>query len=168
MKQVLLPILAAVAFIVIVGLLTQGLRTGKIGIPSQYDLAPMPKLLVTIEDINIPIELADDPEERILGLSGRESLEAESGLLFVFEDQNVRPKFWMKDMNFAIDIIWIDDNIIVQIDSAVEPEEDGTPDSQLKLYIPNQEIDYVLEVNSGFSENNEIEIGNTVDLSEAI
>jgi uncharacterized membrane protein (UPF0127 family) len=71
----------------------------------------------------------------------------------------------MKDMRFAIDIIWIDDEKIVQIDKAIQPPEEGTPDEELILYTVNQPIDYVLEVNAGFVEKNNIEKGDPVDLS---
>lgn len=168
MKQVFAPILAVTAFIVIAGFLTQGLKSGKIVLPKKDVSTEISKSEIQVNGISIPVEIADESEERALGLSGRESLEVNTGLLFIFDEKNVRPKFWMKDMNFSIDIIWIDDGHIVQIDSEIALSDPGTPDNELKLYIPNQPIDYVLEVNAGFSESNGFEVGGVVDLSGVI
>jgi len=85
-------------------------------------------------------------------------------MLFVFEQENIRQSFWMKDMNFAIDIIWISDEEIIQIDENIPPPDPGMPDSELKSYLPNQPIDYVLEVNAGFSDENNIKIGDPVKI----
>lgn len=168
MKEVLVPILAAVAFIVLVGFSVQALNNGKIAFPERSPQATVePKTTITVGDSEINIEIADDEKEREKGLSGREKLNKDTGLLFVFNSKNVRPSFWMKDMNFDIDIIWIDDERIVQISSA-KAEKKGTSDSDLKLYIPNQEVDYVLEVNSGFADKKDIEVGDEVNLSDAI
>ncbi|MGB6881980.1 MAG: DUF192 domain-containing protein, partial [Microgenomates group bacterium] len=103
--------------------------------------------------------------QRRQGLSGKENLPEGEGMLFIFESKNIQPPFWMKDMKFAIDIIWIDDDKIVQIDKDIQPPEPGASDNKLVLYTPNQPIDYVLEVNAGFSEENKIKVGDSVNLS---
>src|SRR3989338_5042145 len=64
---------------------------------------------IRISNVKIKAELADTPEKRALGLSGRETLGNDEGMLFVFDEPNTR-QFWMKNMNFALDIIWIDEN----------------------------------------------------------
>ena len=68
-------------------------------------------------------------------------------------------------MLISIDIIWINDGTVAKIDKNIEPPAPGTVDSQLKLYRPDTPIDYVLEVNAGFSDKNSIGIGDSVDLS---
>lgn len=65
-------------------------------------------------------------------------------------------------MEFAIDIIWIKDGKIIQIDKNVEAPAVGTPDNKLKLYSPKSAVDYVLEVNSGYSDLNNIKVGDSV------
>jgi uncharacterized membrane protein (UPF0127 family) len=85
-------------------------------------------------------------------------------MFFVFTQKDIKPPFWMKDMKFAIDILWINDNEIVQIDKNVQPPESGTTDTNLILYVPNQPIDYVLEMAAGFTEEHNIEVGDIVDL----
>ena len=54
----------------------------------------------------IEVLIADTPEERVLGLSGRKMLEGREGMLFVFPEEGYYA-FWMKDMRFAIDMCWL-------------------------------------------------------------
>ena len=152
MKQVLLPLAGVAIFLLVTGLIVQRI--------SQTPKNNQEKEL-TIGDVKIQIEVARTPEEKNQGLSGRQSLAEGSGMLFIFEE-NSRPNFWMKDMRFAIDIIWINDGKVVQIDRAIPPPELGTKDGDLELYRSNQPIDLVLEVPSGFSDKNQIEVGGVV------
>lgn len=116
-----------------------------------------PTNTLKIGDIVLNIEIADTAEERELGLSGREPLAMNEGLLFVFEKEG-KYGFWMKDMNFPIDIVWIDrDKKIIHIESNV------SPDSYPKVFYPTLESLFVLETRAGFFEENKIEIG---DLTE--
>lgn len=100
----------------------------------------------------IQIEIADTDAERIQGLSDRTSLPQDTGLLFIFPTPTT-PGFWMKDMRFPIDIIWLDENWkIISIDKNLAPE------SYPKLFFPPSPIKYVLEVNAGFSDQNNLKI----------
>lgn len=119
---------------------------------------------VKVNDKVIQVELANTPEKARQGLSGRDTLPANSGMLFSFDNENIRPFFWMKDMHFAIDIIWIDDDRIVQIDKNVPPPPTDTADPDLPTYVPNQAIDHVLEVNAGFADKYGIKVGDEVEL----
>lgn len=116
----------------------------------------------TVNTTTIKLEIADSQKEWSKGLSGRDSLESNSGMLFIFDKHDIRPSFWMKDMHFAIDIIWINDGKIVDITKEAPYPADETPDYQLPLYTPSQAIDYVLEVNSGFTDAHNIQIGNHI------
>lgn len=87
-------------------------------------------------------------------------------MLFIFEKEDTRPSFWMEGMNFAIDIIWINDGEVVQIDLNVQRPPPDTPSSELKLYQPYIGIDYVLEVPAGFVKQAGIAVGDAVDLSQ--
>jgi hypothetical protein len=69
--------------------------------------------------------------------------------------------FWMKGMRFPLDIIWIADGKVVQIDKQA-PHEPGVADPDLKRYISNEPVDAVLEVNAGFAEKNGIKVGDPV------
>jgi len=115
---------------------------------------------VTFENgTSIVVEIADTPRARAIGLSGRASLDDSSGMLFIFEEENV-PSFWMKGMNFPIDMIWIRDSVIIGVEKTV-PVDEGI---SLDLYSPRQTIDMVLEVKSGFFDRFDLEIGQTVDI----
>ncbi|HLD92378.1 MAG TPA: DUF192 domain-containing protein [Patescibacteria group bacterium] len=157
-KQLFLPIIAVAGFIVLVGLLTQG----KLGflIPSS---SPTPKAnakIIKIDDTEIEVEVAKTNEERAKGLSNREKLDENSGMIFVFSKDS-KPSFWMKDTKISLDIIWINDSIITGIEKNVQPEP-GKADSELKKYPAPSSIDYVLEINGGFSDKNKIKVGQTI------
>jgi hypothetical protein len=106
-----------------------------------------------INKIEIPVEILDIPAERTKGLSGREYLAEDTGVLFVFEEPD-RYGFWMKEMKFDLDIVWMDQNFkIVHIEEAL------TPDTYPQIFEPESDTQYVLEVNSGFVEKNKLEVG---------
>ena len=107
------------------------------------------------------IEVADTSEKRISGLSNREFLEENKGMLFVFPEESM-PGFWMKDMKFSIDIIWINKNLeIIKIDKNQLPCGENT----CVILHPVSNILYVLEINSGLSEKHGFEIGNRISLN---
>lgn len=103
--------------------------------------------------VQIPIEIADTNEERALGLSNRESLAEGRGLLFIFEETGVYG-FWMKDMKFPIDIVWIDENWVV-----VGIERRVTPNTYPTTFFPPRPVKYVLELNSEEASRLGIDIG---------
>ena len=121
------------------------------------------KPVVKINDVKIYVDVAKTAEEQARGLSNREKLGKNEGMLFVFKNKTY-PGFWMKDMLFPIDIIWIADNKIVGIEKNVSPPEPVTRNAQLHLYKPPMGIDYVLEVNGGFCDSKKINVGNIVKL----
>ena len=111
-------------------------------------------LLIGNREINVI--LVQTPEERQMGLSGRTNLPANTGMLFVFENSG-QYGFWMKDMLFSIDIIWLSaDKRIVYIEKNVKPE------TFPKAFSPKDPALYVLEVEAGFSDKNNIQIGDAV------
>jgi len=101
----------------------------------------------------IYIDVAQTPEEKQLGLSGRESLGNNEGLLFVY-DKPGQHQFWMKDMNFPIDIIWIADDYRV-----IDITKDLIPDTYPETFTSSKPAQYVLEVNAGYSDELDIRIG---------
>ena len=168
MKKIIIPLILVAVFIVGVGLLTRYLQDRNLSVGFPNSTPGEMKNQVEIGDIKIDVELADSDEERKKGLSNRASLPENEGILFEFSKKDTRPTFWMKDMLIAIDMIWIDNDKVVQIDANVTPPEPDTPNSKLTLYTPDQQIDYVLEVNAGFSEKHNIEVGDKVNLSGVI
>ncbi len=114
--------------------------------------------MMRIGDIPVHVEIANSPEERARGLSGRKELDPVNGLLFVFSESDYH-SMWMKDMNFPIDIIWIDENLtVVSIDKNVRPE------SYPRLFRPAKPALYAVETDIYFSDSLGISTGDKVKL----
>lgn len=118
------------------------------------------KNIIEINSKEIKVEIVDTPKQQYNGLSNRENLCADCGMLFEFNNKQERT-FVMREMNFPIDIIWIDDNIVIGIDKNLQPEGANYKNS----YKSPAAIDYVLEVNSGFADKNNIKTGDNVNFS---
>lgn len=116
---------------------------------------------ILIGDEKVYVEIANTPEKRSLGLSGQDSLAMDEGMLFTYEIAN-RPTFWMKDMQFDLDIIWIRDNQVIKIDKNVPAPAPEVANKDLPRYQPEENIDQVLEVAAGFADQNGIEVGENV------
>lgn len=114
--------------------------------------------VLRIGDVLVPVELADTSAELQLGLSGRDSLPAGGGMLFIMP-ASARHGFWMKDMNFSLDLIWIDENWKV-----VQVMPDVPPESYPHVFQPDIPVRYVLEVNAGWAKDNNIAPGASVEL----
>jgi len=96
---------------------------------AKYSLSDSPKneINVKIGSAQITAEVAQTPESIIQGLSERKSLEENSGMYFVLGEKKIAT-FWMKDMLFSLDIIWIDNGKIVGINENVSvPTNDIIP-----------------------------------------
>lgn len=113
---------------------------------------------VTINNIKIPILLADTPEKQTQGLSDRESLNPSTGMLFVFP-KLMNLQFWMKNMHFPLDIVWIRNNKIIKIEKNLPPEGE-TPKN---IYSSDSLANYVLELNAGFTDRFDISVGDIVE-----
>jgi uncharacterized protein len=110
-----------------------------------------------INNTTLNIEVADTDAGRIQGLSGRSGFAENAAMLFVFSQEG-NYSFWMKDMNFPIDIAWMDkDKKIIYIENSV------SPDTYPKSFGPSAPSMYVLETNAGFFEKYGIKIGDTAE-----
>ena len=123
---------------------------------------------VSIGDATYAVDLAVTSEERQQGLSGREHLPQDAGMLFVFEEERVR-HFWMKEMHFPLDIIWIDAQcslLDVSANVPMPPPDAGNDDiPRVQSPAPAR---YVLEVNAGEAERNGLQTGDPVEFLGAI
>ena len=108
---------------------------------------------IIIGDRVIKVESAESVMEKQKGLSGRNFMRTNNGMLFIFSQSDYYP-FWMKDMKFPIDIIWIDEKLKI-----IGFEKNINPNSFPKKFIPQLPAKYVLEVNGGWSDKNEIKEG---------
>ena len=113
---------------------------------------------VRIGDTDIAVELATTSIAIERGLSGRNALHPERGMLFVFPEPD-RYRFWMPDMHFPIDIIWIEGGKVIAIDADVSPDFDP---ADTRFYLPPRPVRYVLEVNAGFVKRKRVAVGDAV------
>lgn len=112
---------------------------------------------VCFDNSCIEVELAMTQEERATGLMNRTNLPEYSGMLFIFDKEYIH-KFWMKNMFFPLDIIWLDERgIIVHIDKNVMPCNE-----YCKSFGPELSVKFVLEVNGLYTDSHNINVGDSV------
>ncbi len=113
---------------------------------------------ITIENNTWNIEVAESLKDRIKGLSGRNNLKKDSGMLFIFSGSDFH-SIWMKEMNFPIDIVWIDKNFkVVGLKNVAKPE------SYPEIFKPQSPARYVLEISAGEAKRAKIKIDSTVKI----
>lgn len=112
---------------------------------------------VTIRGQKFIVEIARTSEEQSRGLSGHAPLAPDEGMLFPFPPGST-PGFWMKDMLFPIDIVWIADGRVVGFVEHAAP--DDRPNRM--TYYPPQPVTEVLEVAAGTVGRLGIQIGDGV------
>lgn len=115
----------------------------RVNIAEPPHLAQQPT--ATVAGATIELEVAQTLAQRARGLSGRDSLASNAGMLFLFEEPS-RPSFWMKDTRFALDFLWIAGTRIVDTTENVPPDTGGA----LPTYQPDKPVDKVIEVNAGW------------------
>src|SRR3989344_5618121 len=98
--------------------------------------------IVRIGDVSFEVDIADNPISQAKGLSGREFIEDNKGMLFLFGNYGKR-SFWMQGMKFPLDIIWISDDKIVGVSENLPPPGFG----EVKVYDSPENVDKVLEIN---------------------
>lgn len=113
----------------------------------------------TIQGHTFTLTVAKSPEEKQTGLSKKTSLAQDSGMLFPFDTPDYY-SFWMKNMQIAIDIIYINNDHIVTIFENLQPPK--SQDENLSIYKPDEPADKVLEINAGLSEKYGIKKGDQV------
>ena len=101
---------------------------------------PLSVHIISPQGVNISARVADTDNTRKLGLSYFNSLPDGQGMLFVFPQVGTY-SFWMKDMNFALDIIWVDENFEI-IDRILN----ALPSSYPKTFTPSGPARYVIEL----------------------
>lgn len=111
-----------------------------------------------IDDTILEVEIASTSEAVKVGLSGRPTLEKNRGMLFVFPKPYIY-SFWMPNMQFPLDIIWINEGKVVDIDHEVLNNFDP---AKPVFYTPISPAKYVLEVNAGVARANNIQTGSSV------
>ncbi len=116
------------------------------------------KQLFRINETYLTVEVADTDGKRIQGLSGRKVLPANEGMIFIFPREVLTP-FWMKDMNFSLDFIWIKNGKVIRVDTNIPSPEKNEPPI---IIHPTDPYDSVIETNAGFVRKHNLEIGDIV------
>lgn len=114
---------------------------------------------VRLGNATFNVRVADEPYEHVIGLSDTPSLAPNEGMLFVLQEPQYLP-IWMKDMDFALDIIWLnEDKRVINIHRNV------SPDTYPQAFLPNEPAMYVLEVPAGSAEAGDIQDGQQAKLN---
>lgn len=112
-----------------------------------------------INEQEMKILVAKSEEEKMIGLSNHRDLDDNTGMVFVFEEKGPYT-FWMKNMQFPIDIIFIEDTTVVDIKKNAQPVTEGQANPP--LYSPSSPVNYVLEVKAGVADKYNITTGSTI------
>ncbi len=114
--------------------------------------------LAYIKDQAVRVDIAADDRTRARGLSGRLELDPDAGMVFLFAKADTY-NFWMKDMYLPLDMIWINNGHVVDITENIPAPSLG--EMKLPLYSPKEPANIVLEVNAGYAQKHNIQIGDS-------
>jgi len=112
-------------------------------------------IVTTSTGKKISVEVADTVEKRSLGLGKRSGLENGWGMLFVFQKRK-QHGFWMKNMQFPLDIIWLENHRIVHILRNVQPAKSGVIPP---VMTPPVAVNFVLEIDAGRADELKLQVG---------
>lgn len=144
---------AALAAVCALWFWTDGLHTWGVSLGSSLQ-----SNTITISNAQVVVEVVDTPITRARGLSGREALPAGRGMLFDMGEDGLHG-IWMKDMRFAIDIVWMrKDGTIVHI------ERNASPESYPKVFAPPEPAYFVLELPAGYMAGLGVGVGEKIEL----
>lgn len=121
---------------------------------------PLPTDTLRIGNAVFTVELATTTLQQARGLSFRTELAQDRGMLFLFGSGGIQ-NFWMKDMNFPLDIIWISGDKVAGFVTDAKPEP-GVSLLNLPIYTSPDKVDKVLEVDAGTVAKDGIQVGDTV------
>lgn len=116
-----------------------------------------PDAYLELDGQKLHVLVADNIGHQIKGLGGRDSLGKYDGMIFVYNNYS-RSGFVMRDMRFAIDIVWFKDGRVIDI-APNAPVEPGVPEKQLRVYYPRAEANLVLELPAGWADKHWLKIG---------
>ena len=127
--------------------------------PSNSSTANLYSRTLQVGNQKLFVQIVTTPADMAQGLSNRASMRDDQGMLFDF-GQSTRSGFWMKDMKFNLDFVWINNEKIIGITPNVPAPQ--SPNDRLPVYYPPSTVDEVLEANAGWSEKNKIKIGDEI------
>lgn len=110
----------------------------------------------------LTLRVADTPNLQKKGLSGSKPLTQNNGMIFVFPKLE-KYYFWMKDMTFPIDIIWLDESYKI-----ISVEENATPESYPKIFVSEEPAQFVVELKAGFYREHNLSIGSVMEVQKML
>ncbi|OGH09594.1 MAG: hypothetical protein A2152_03825 [Candidatus Levybacteria bacterium RBG_16_35_6] len=124
-----------------------------------YNIIPPEKPIAVIKNQKIELFIARSQKDKEIGLSSYKNLPNNQGMLFPFGKPGYY-SFWMKNMKFPIDIIYLNNNKVVTIyeNVKVPTASEGSP----PIYNPTAPSDTVLEINAGLSKKYNLKTGDTI------
>lgn len=132
---------------------TQGFLKGRVIPQAKYLQADL-----LINNYRLKVDVAGTTQQQQTGLAIKSTLKENEGMLFPFPNESYQG-FWMKDMKFPIDIMWIDkNNTIVYIQPNLPPCADA---QTCPIYEPQVKVIYVLETVAGFAQKHNVNVGQT-------
>jgi uncharacterized protein len=105
--------------------------------------------------------LAKTSNDQEIGLAKFNKISDNQGMLFLFPKSGYY-SFWMKNMKFPIDIIFISGNRIVDIFQNVPVQKTN---NNLPTYTTGEKADKVLEINAGLTNKYKIKLGGNIGLN---
>ena len=155
--QALVPIAAAAVIVGVIGLMS-------IPSDSKLESVEFPRGTIKVDDVVLEVQIADDESKRIRGLMFQDPLPYDQGMIFVFDEPGVY-SLWMLNMQFALDMIWIDaDGNVVHIEQDIPPCETPTEIMACQSIVPSGGAMYILEVTAGFVDQFGITKDSKIDL----
>jgi uncharacterized membrane protein (UPF0127 family) len=134
------------------------------GLPWEWSLGDYREFAtITVGTETLQVEIVDNSTLHVVGLSYRDGLEPGTGMLFVYPEESIRT-FWMKEMRFCLDIIWLSDTSIVGAAENACPQP-GDPDAELLRFESNAPVRFILEVPANWLAERGYGAGTPVDLT---
>jgi uncharacterized membrane protein (UPF0127 family) len=109
--------------------------------------------LVSVGSQSLKLQVATTDQEQMVGLGGRKCIASDQGMLFIFDKAGYYP-FWMKNMRFPIDIIWLSDSKQV-----VYMQKNLAPSTYPKSFTNPTPVHYVIELQAGKADSLDIKSG---------
>ena len=136
MKTINFPILVSLIAIISLFILTQKEQKTK----------------VSIENMPFSLSVADTDSKRQRGLSGVSSMPQNEGMLFIFDSKSLK-SFWMKDTLIPLQILFIEECTIVDIQEMIVEKD---PTNPLRTYQSKVAADKAIEINSNLVDTNAV------------
>jgi|GEM_PF-1031945 len=129
-------------------------------VPVESDKLSYQTISMQIGSLDYELQIADTPAKKSLGLGERGGLAEGKGMLFVYRDLESPKCFWMKDMSFAIDIIWLDaDSRVSHIEHSLSPA------TYPQTFCPDGGGKYVIELPAGSAEAAKLRAGDQLEVA---